>query len=118
MVNDQKGWHKIGERSVDFVKDHDEFLVIGADRFSAVKFRVTEASIQLMNLKVYYESGDMQNIPVDSPILSGTDSKAFDLNGGERNLKKIVFEYKTLPNQKAEKAYVAVWGLKTNLVTR
>ena len=118
MVNDQKGWHKIGERSVDFVKDHDEFVVIGADRFSAVKFRVTEASIQLMNLKVYYESGDMQNIPVDSPVFAGTDSKAFDLNGGERNLKKIVFEYKTIPNQKAEKAFVAVWGLKTNMVTR
>ena len=118
MVNDQKGWHKIGERSVDFVKDHDEFVVIGADRFSAIKFRVTEASIQLMNLKVYYESGDIQNITVNSPVLSGTDSKAFDLNGGERNLKKIVFEYKTLPNQNAEKAFVAVWGLKTNMVVR
>jgi hypothetical protein len=33
-------------------------------------------------------------------------------------LKKIVFEYKTVPNQTADKATVEVWGLKTNLVTR
>ncbi len=118
MVNDQKGWHKIGERSVDFVKDHDEFVVIGADRFSAIKFRVSEASIQLINLKVYYESGDMQNIKVNSPILANEESKVINLNGGERNLKKIVFEYKTLPNQSAEKAYVALWGLKTNMAVK
>jgi hypothetical protein len=118
MVNDQKGWHRIGDRTVDFVKDHDEFIVIGADRFSSIKFKVTEASIQLMSLEVYYESGDKQNIIVNSPVISGTESKAIDLNGGERSLKKIVFEYKTLPNQKAEKAEVEVWGFKTNIAVK
>lgn len=118
MINDQKGWHKIGERAVNFVKDHDEFIVIGADRFSAIKFKVTEASIQLIKLEVYYESGDKQNIPVNSPIIAGVESRVINLNGGERELKKIVFEYKTLPNQTAEKAIVEVWGLKTNMVVK
>lgn len=118
MVSDSKGWHKIGERPVDFVKDHDEFVVIGADRFSAIKFKVTEASIQLINLNVYYESGDMQKILVNSPVIVGTESKVINLNGGERELKKIVFEYKTLANQTAQKAIVEVWGLKTNMVVK
>jgi hypothetical protein len=115
MVSDKTGWHKIGERHVDFVRDRDEILVVGADRFSAIKFMVTEASIDLLALEVYYESGDRQDIEVNSPVIAGNESRVIDLNGGERSLKKIVFVYKTLPNQKAEKAEVAVWGLKTNI---
>ena len=118
IVSDKKGWHKIGERIVDFVKDHDEFIVIGADRFGAIKFKVTEAPIQLMKLEVYFESGDNQNILVESPVMAGTESKVFNLNGGEREVKKIVFHYKTLPNQTAEKAIVELWGLKTNVVVK
>ena len=52
---------------------------------------------------------------MNSPVIAGNESRVIDLNGGERSLKKIVFVYKTLPNQKAEKAEVAVWGLKTNI---
>ncbi len=114
MISDKTGWHKIGERNVDLVKDRDEISVIGADRFSSIKFMVTEASIDLNDLEVYYESGDKQNIQVRNPVMAGTESKVIDLNGGERSLKKIVFIYKTLPNQKSEKAHVEVWGLKTN----
>jgi hypothetical protein len=118
MINDSKGWHKIGERPVDFVKDHDEIIVTGADRFTAIKFKVTEASIQLNSLEVFYESGDNQKIPVSSPIMAGTESRVIDLNGGERDLKKIVFEYKTIPNQTADRAVVEVWGLKKNMATK
>ena len=118
MVNDKKGWHKIGARDVDFIKERDEINVIGADRFSAIKFLVTEASIQLVSLEISYESGDKQDIKVNSPVIAGTESKVINLNGGERDVKKIVFVYKTLPNQKAEKANVEVWGLKTNIVEK
>ncbi len=114
ITSDKAGWHKIGSRTVAFVRDRDEILVMGADRFSSIKFMVTEASIDLIDLEVYYESGDMQKIEVRTPIMAGKESRVIDLNGGERNLKKIVFLYKTLPNQKDEKANVELWGLKTN----
>jgi hypothetical protein len=114
MVSDKKGWHKISERTVDFVKDRDEVLVVGADRFSAIKFMVTGAPIDLQDLEVYYESGDKQDIQVRTPVLSGKESRVIQLNGGERSLKKIVFIYKTLPNRKDKNAHVEIWGLKTN----
>ncbi len=114
MVSDKTGWHKIGERNVDLVKDRDEIPVVGADRFSAIKFMVTEASIDLQDLEVYYESGDKQDVQVRTPVVAGKESRVIDLNGGERNLKKIVFIYKTLPNQKEERAHIEVWGLKSN----
>ncbi len=114
VVSDKSGWHKIGSRTIDFKNDKDEITVLGSDRFSSIKFKVNDAPVNLQNVEVYYESGDNQNIAVNSPIGPEMESKAYDLNGSERNLKKITFDYNTLPNIKDEKAEIEVWGLKTN----
>ncbi len=114
VVSDKKGWHKIGETTVDFAKDRDEILVIGADRFASLIFKVTEAPVNLIDIEVFYESGDNQKVNINFPIKVAGQSKEIDLNGGERSIKKIVFVYKTLPNRKDVKAQVEIWGLKTN----
>ena len=118
IVSDKTGWHKIGETTVDFAKDRDEILVMGADKFASIKFKVTDAAIDLINLEVYYESGDKQDVKVNMPIKFAGESRTIDLNGGERSLKKIVFVYKTLANSKDKKAHVEIWGLKTNAGTK
>lgn len=114
VVSDKTGWHKIGETTVDFKKETDEVLILGADRFASIKFKVTDAPIDLVSIMVYYESGDAQKISTMMQINAPGESKTIDLNGGERSLKKIVFVYKTLPNRKDVKAHIEIWGLKTN----
>lgn len=114
VISDTKGWHKIGETKVDFAKDRDEVMVVGADKFAALIFKVDEAPIDLISIEVFYESGDNQKVAVNFPIKSPGQSKEIDLNGGERSIKKIVFIYKTLPNRKDVHAHVEIWGLKTN----
>ncbi len=117
MITDEAGWHKIGERTVDFNKDRDEISVLGSDRFASLKFKVTEATIDLVSLEVMFESGDNQNVMISQSVKSPGESRVIDLKGGaERSIKKIVFVYKTLPNSKDEKASVEIWGLKTNKV--
>lgn len=114
ILSDKTGWHKIGETKVDFTRDRDEILVQGADRFATIQFRVSDASIHLLALDITYESGDNQQIKVNTDIKSPGTSRTIDLNGGERRLKKIVFMYKTVPNYKDKKAHVEIWGMKTN----
>jgi hypothetical protein len=114
VVSDKTGWHKIGSRTIDFKNDKDEITVMGADKFSSIKFKVNDAPVNLQDVQVFYETGDKQDIAVNSPIGPSMESKAYDLNGGERSLKKIAFDYNTLPNIKDEKAEIEVWGLKTN----
>jgi hypothetical protein len=114
ITSDKSGWHKIAETTVDFKKDRDEVVVMGADRFASIQFKVEDAPIDLISLEVYYETGDKQDIAVHSPIKVHGVSRVIDLNGGERNLKKIVFVYKTMTNNKDEKAHVEIWGMKTN----
>ena len=114
VLNDKTGWHKIAETTVDFAKDHDEVAVMVADKFSTLKFKVTEASIQLMDIEVFYESGDNQKVAIGYEIKSMGESKTINLNGGERSIKKIAFTYKTVPNTKDKKAHMEIWGMKTN----
>jgi hypothetical protein len=114
ITSDKTGWHKIGETTVDFKRDKDEVAILGADKFAAIKFKVDDESINLIDLEVYYESGDTQKININLPLKAPGESRQIDLNGGERSLKKVVFVYKTLPNYQNKKAHVELWGLKTN----
>jgi len=114
ILNDKTGWHKIGETTVNFQKDTDEVTIIGADKFAAIEFKVDKAPINLVSLEVFYDSGDTQTIKIDQQIKKNGQSKFIDLNGGERDLKKVVFVYKTVSNQKDVKAHVELWGYKTN----
>lgn len=124
VVSDKAGWHKIAETSVDLTKDRDEVAVMGADRFASIKFKVTDAGIDLQDVVIYYEQSDKEKTDVDkqdiivrTPIQAGGESRVIDLKGGEeRSIKKISFVYKTLPNDKNEKAHVEIWGMKTNTV--
>lgn len=88
VMSDKTGWHKIGETTVDFTKDRDEVAVLMADRFASLKFKVTDAPIDLIDAEVFYESGDSQKIRIGYPVKSPGESKTIDLNGGERSLKK------------------------------
>jgi hypothetical protein len=119
MISDAAGWHKIGEKTVAFKMDRDEISVIGSDRFSTIKFKVTEAAIDLVSLEITYESGDKQDVKINQAVKAPGESRTIDLKGGaERSIKKIIFVYKTLPNSKDEKARVEIWGLKTNAVKK
>src|ERR1041384_3719719 len=71
IVSDKAGWNKIGETTADFTKDRDEIVVMGADRFASIKFKVTDAPIDLQDLEIYYETGDKQDVQVRTPINAG-----------------------------------------------
>jgi len=112
MVSSKPGWHKIGSVTADFKVEKDAIEVLGADRFKAIKLKVTDAPIQIYDLEVYYEAGDVENIQVRQDLKRGEETKVLDLKGYDRELKKVVFIYKTVANTKENKATVELYGLK------
>lgn len=117
VISDAAGWHKIAERTISFKTEKEEIAVMGSDRFSAIKFKVTDAAIDLISLVITYESGDAQDVKINQAIKTFGESREIDLKGGsERSIKTIAFVYKTLPSSKEEKANIEIWGLKTNAV--
>jgi len=114
VTSDKTDWHKIGETSVNFNTDRDEVTVSGADKFAALRFKVTDVPIHLMSMEVYFDDGNKQDINVNFPIKPKGESRVIELEGGERDLKKVIFIYKTIDNRSDREAHVELWGLKTN----
>ena len=95
MSQNEKGWTKIGEKTLNLSKDREEIAVSGAEKFSSIKIKVPEdAMVDLKNVIVEYEGGTKQNVDMSSAVSSATDeSKIIELNSTDRNVKKISFAY-------------------------
>lgn len=116
VINDQKGWHKIAETKVSFEKETDEVEVLLADKFASLKFKVTDAPIDLRELMVYFDDGSEQKITIGSHLKkAGESSREIDLRGQEeKDIKRIVLSYNTVKTHRGKKAHMEIWGKKTN----
>jgi hypothetical protein len=112
ITNDKPGWHKIAETSVSLRSDRDEVLVMGADHFKSMRLKVVDAPVEFTDITVVFENDMTQNISVRRVIKRGEQTRAIDLDGKDRAIKKIILEYKTVPTGKMDHAHVEIWGLK------
>ncbi len=106
-------WRVIGTVQADHAADHDVLVVSGPhDDFRSIKFKVTNASLNMHRMVVTYENGQPDQIEVRQEIPQGGESRVIDLAGaGKRRIRKIEFWYDTkgLFNGKAE---MTVFGKK------
>lgn len=105
-------WRVIGTTHASFKADHDAIIVTGpGDNFRKIKFKVTDAPLNLLRLVVTYDNGEPEKIDVRFNIPQGGESRVIDLRGGSRSLMRIDFWYDTKGILKG-KADVSVFGLK------
>ncbi len=106
-------WRLIGQVHASHGNDHDTIVVKGPyDNFRKIKFKVTDAPLNLTALRVTYDNGAPDRIDVRDQIPQGGESRAIDLRGvGKRSLRKIEFWYDTRGWGKG-KADVTVFGMK------
>jgi hypothetical protein len=114
VESNEPGWHQIGQLTASFKNSNESLSVWGADEFTALNIKVSEAPVHIERLQVFYESGDMEEIDVREHFANGTESKVIQLKHPDRDIKKVAFSYHTDPNAKGEKADVILYGLKTN----
>lgn len=104
-----KEWKFIGDKVVNYRLDHDVIQADDTIEYRQIRIRVTEAPINVMELKIYFDNGSVQDVSIRNPIKQDGESRVIDLNGGLRHLSKIEFWYSTIDTDKG-KAKVAVWG--------
>ncbi|MEP6845578.1 MAG: hypothetical protein ABI861_06230 [Panacibacter sp.] len=113
MAPAEKGtWQHIGTATVDFKTDRDVVVVTGADTFRKLKFKVKDASVEILDIDVVFENEGHQDINVRSVIERGGESRVIDLKGNTRRIKRVAFVYRTIPGSNFEKAEVTLWGEK------
>ena len=106
-------WQLIGQTHADHAADHDSIIVKGPfDNFRRIKFKVTDAPLNMMHMVVVYDNGQPDKIDVRQNIPKGGESRVIDLKGiGKRSVRRIDFWYDTkgFLNGKAD---VTVFGMK------
>jgi hypothetical protein len=106
-------WRLIGQTHADHGADHDAIIVKGPfDNFRKIKFKVTDAPLNMQHMVVTYDNGAPDRIDVRQNIPQGGESRAIDLRGiGKRSVRRIEFWYDTKGFLKG-KADVTVFGMK------
>jgi hypothetical protein len=106
-------WRLIGQTHADHSSDHDTIAVKGPyDNFRKVKFKVTDAGLNMLHMVVTYDNGQPDKVDVRQNIPQGGESRAIDLKGvGQRSLRRVDFWYDTKGFLKG-KADVTLFGQK------
>jgi len=106
-------WRLIGQTHASHSADHDAIVARGPyDNFRKIKFKVTDAPLNMHYMLVTYDNGAPDRIDVRQNIPKGGESRVIDLRGaGKRSLRKVEFWYDTkgLLNGKAD---VTLFGMK------
>ena len=106
-------WVVIGTTHAGHSADHDGIVVEGPfDNFRKIKFKVTDAPLNMQHMAVTYDNGQPDKIDVRQNIPQGGESRVIDLKGvGKRSIRRIDFWYDTKGSGKG-KADVTVFGMK------
>jgi hypothetical protein len=79
-------------------------------RFRAIKLRVRDNAVYMMDLKVVYANGEPDDIPVRAEIRAGGETRVLDLRGRDRAIREVQMVYRSRPSFRGQAA-VEVWGL-------
>jgi hypothetical protein len=114
ITDNDPGWKRIGQVTASFKKTNESIIVLGEDEFTAIRLKANDAPIQLERVQVFYETGDMEELNVRNTLQAGASTAAMKLSKPYRDIQKVAFTYKTLPNTDGEKADLELFGLKTD----
>ena len=89
-------WEHLGTKKVTHKVDHDVIVVTAAEGvFTKLKFKVLISPVHIMDMKVHFRNGQVQDIQLRQLIPAGGQSRVIDLAGNKRFIKKVTFFYKT-----------------------
>jgi hypothetical protein len=111
ITKKKAGWQKIGDASVDFKTDKDQFILIGADKFKSLQVRVKDAPVHIDEMQVEYEKGITENVALKSNYMAGAKSRVINLKNKNTEIKNVTFVYHTVAGSN-KKAEIELWGLK------
>jgi hypothetical protein len=105
-------WELLGTQSVGFVNDRD-VIKVGRDagRYRAVQLRVSGNEIELLDFRVVYSNGTVDDYPANERIPAGGQTRPFELKGRGASLDRIELRYRSKPSFRGF-ARVEVWGLE------
>lgn len=109
--NDLGGWERLGTRSVKLHAERD-VISVGSTQgdFRKIRLHVRDNGVFINSLVVVYGTGSRDRIPMAYHIPKNGRSRVMDLRGGDRVIRRIELEYRSVRNSRG-RATVDVYGL-------
>lgn len=90
------GWTVLGRTQASYKRDHDAVVLRGpADNYRALKFKVSDAPLNLRKVVVTYDNNTKERLEARDNIPAGGESRPINLRGGKRSIRRIEFWYDT-----------------------
>ncbi len=106
----QPRWEELGCQKVGFFADRDVIRLGRKEgHITAIQLRVSGATVYMQDLKVVYDRGLPDSIPVRAQIRAGGETKPLDLRGDRRHIKLIELSYGSKPTVRGQPV-VSVFG--------
>ena len=103
-------WEFLGERVVSLRVDRDVIPVTPTEgTFRGLKLKVLNGSVEVFDLKVVYGNGSVHDVAVRQVIPAGGETRAIDLPGAARVIKRIELVYR-IRTRRPWRATVQAWG--------
>lgn len=98
-VRKQRGWEELGCQTVGFARDRDTIRVgRGEGAFTKIRLAVSGNDVFINNMLIVYGNGKPDRIKVGEMLREGTVTRAVDLIGKRRIIRKIDLVYRARPN--------------------
>ena len=93
--DDDKDWKVMGDAKIERKSGTAKIDVGGEEGLAKrIKFEVRGADVEFKKVTVTYESGDPEEIDVRDEVRRGGKTRAIDLKGGNRAIKKVLIAFK------------------------
>lgn len=106
----KRNWEFLGSKKVGFLVDKDVIDVGRKDGdFSKIKLVVKGNEVEFKDVDIVYGNGQRDDVRIRNRIRAGGETRAIDLKGGDRFIKRVEMVYKSKPSFKGQ-ATVELWG--------
>jgi len=104
-------WTLLGERVVNDRVDRDTIPVgASAGQLSALKIRALRRPVHILDVKVVFANGRVQDLALRRVIPPGGESRAIDLVGSERTVSRVELTYEAESRGRGRRATVQLYG--------
>ncbi len=107
-----QGWENLGSKEVKDRSEQDTWHLSGDGEFRKLKITVEHRAVRFYKLLVTYGNGEKQEFEIRNLIRAGGETRALDLNGKDRHIKKVDIWYEAATVRRGVRSQVTLYGLK------
>lgn len=102
-------WVMVGQREVAERAETDTIELEGHRRYDRLRICVYRNPVHFIDVDVHFENGGHQDVPLAARINARGCTRVIDLEGGQRDIDRIVLRYEET-SRRAARALVRVFA--------